>query len=337
MGSSGSGQSINIIKNHDFSEGRLQEWYPNCCKAFVVNPVDSSSGCAYAVIGNRKETWQGLEQDITGRVSKGLIYSCRALVRVAGKLPAMPTPVQATLRLTYKHSVTCYICIGRKFVTPNSWEALEGTFSLSTNPERVVFYMEGPKPGVDIHIKSVSISPSSLPLKSDHTIASDQKEKEKIERGHGHHLQVANNIILNYDFCQGFLRWDTNGCKGHVVKADCGSSYAVITNRTQFHHGLQQDITDHVSKGCSYSVEACVRVSGNIVGFTDIQATLRLEYQNLGAQCHFIARKPVSANNWEILKGTFTLSTKPDTVLFLLEGPSCGIDILVKSVIISYV
>lgn len=42
------------------------------------------------------------------------------------------------------------------------WENLEGTFLLSTMPDRVVFYLEGPSPGVDLLIESVivaSVSP----------------------------------------------------------------------------------------------------------------------------------------------------------------------------------
>lgn len=39
---------------------------------------------------------------------------------------------------------------------------LEGSFSLSTMPDQVVFYLEGPSPGSDLLIKSVIItSPSS--------------------------------------------------------------------------------------------------------------------------------------------------------------------------------
>jgi len=39
-----------------------------------------------------------------------------------------------------------------------SWEKLEGTFSLSTKPDRVVFYLEGPAPGIDLLIRSVEIN-----------------------------------------------------------------------------------------------------------------------------------------------------------------------------------
>lgn len=46
----------------------------------------------------------------------------------------------------------------RSSVMKGSWEKLEGTFSLSTKPDRVVFYLEGPAPGIDLLIRSVEIN-----------------------------------------------------------------------------------------------------------------------------------------------------------------------------------
>lgn len=52
----------------------------------------------------------------------------------------------------------------RTSVCKEKWEKLEGTFSLSSMPDRVVFYLEGPSPGVDLLIESVQIS---CPSRSD--------------------------------------------------------------------------------------------------------------------------------------------------------------------------
>lgn len=56
----------------------------------------------------------------------------------------------------YKNTVvrvpTC-----RTSVFKEKWEKLEGTFSLSDMPERVVLYFEGPSAGVDLLIKSVIV------------------------------------------------------------------------------------------------------------------------------------------------------------------------------------
>ena len=43
-------------------------------------------------------------------------------------------------------------------ITKEKWGHLDGTFSLSTIPKRVIFYLEGPSPGIDLLIKSVAIT-----------------------------------------------------------------------------------------------------------------------------------------------------------------------------------
>ncbi|CAH9128665.1 unnamed protein product [Cuscuta epithymum] len=145
----------NIILNHNFTEG-LNSWHHNCCEAFLV-PAGVES---YVVVTNRKECWQGLEQDITNRVSIGSTYRVSAYVGVSGAV-GVSSDVQATLRLEYRDSSTTYVFIGRKSVSKDCCEKLEGTFSLSSKPDRVVFYLEGPLPGVDLLIKSVVVTCSS--------------------------------------------------------------------------------------------------------------------------------------------------------------------------------
>ncbi|GFP97046.1 act domain-containing protein acr5 [Phtheirospermum japonicum] len=71
--------STNVILNHDFSGG-LHSCNPNFCDSLVVSmesgyPEGLSAKLSdrFAFITNRKESWQGLEQDITDRVSAGPI------------------------------------------------------------------------------------------------------------------------------------------------------------------------------------------------------------------------------------------------------------------------
>ncbi|XP_042001635.1 endo-1,4-beta-xylanase 1-like [Salvia splendens] len=81
-------------------KGGLHHWHPNWCFAYVTSEPTAHprglSGC-FAVVANRKECWQGLEQDITNRVSAGSIYTIRAWVGVSSLQGA--TDVLATLRL----------------------------------------------------------------------------------------------------------------------------------------------------------------------------------------------------------------------------------------------
>lgn len=49
----------------------------------------------------------------------------------------------------------------RTSVSRERWEKLEGAFSLKSLPDRLVFYLEGPSPGVDLLVDSVVISSTS--------------------------------------------------------------------------------------------------------------------------------------------------------------------------------
>lgn len=118
--------SSNIILNHDFSRG-LHSWNLNCCNGSVVSAesgflegISVKSGGNYAVITNRKECWQGLEQDITSRVSLGSTYSVSACVGVSGSLQGSAV-VQATLKLEYQGSATSYLFIGRWWILFLLW------------------------------------------------------------------------------------------------------------------------------------------------------------------------------------------------------------------------
>lgn len=78
--------ATNIIIEHDFSGG-LHFWHATCCKAVVVssgpaygNRIRAHSGRFYAVVIGRTGCWQGLEHDITSRVSVGSSYTVSASV-----------------------------------------------------------------------------------------------------------------------------------------------------------------------------------------------------------------------------------------------------------------
>lgn len=50
----------------------------------------------------------------------------------------------------------------RSSVSKDKWETLEGKFQLSTLPDRVIFYLEGPSPGIDLLIESIVIACPSM-------------------------------------------------------------------------------------------------------------------------------------------------------------------------------
>ncbi|XP_020257936.1 uncharacterized protein LOC109834338 isoform X2 [Asparagus officinalis] len=332
--------TMNIIDNHDFSKG-LDSWYPNCCNAAnayvaseesgLLSGITANSGVNYAVMTSRTECWQGLEQDITGKVTVGTSYNVSAYVRICGSLQG-PADVLATLKLEYPNSVTNYLSIGRIPVNGNRWEKLEGSFSLTNMPSRVVFFLEGPPPGVDLLIDSVIISYSCL----------EQFERSPVV---DLHASSATNIVENHDFSKGLQSWYPNCCQAYVASGEhsflkgaaaySGSSYAVVTKRTECWQGLEQEITGKVTVGTSYKVSAYVGICGGLQGLTEVQATVKLEYPNSDTNYLSVGRIPVKCNCWERLEGSFSLVNMPNRVVFYLEGPPSGVDLLIDSVIIS--
>lgn len=155
----------------------------------------------------------------------------------------------------------------------------------------------------------------------------------------------ATNIIHNHDFSGGLHLWHPNCCNAFVVSSESGyheglstklsGSFAVVTNRKECWQGLEQDITSRVSAGSNYTVCAWVGISGAVHGVADVSATLKLENQDSSISYMFVGRTSASTERWEKVEGTFCLSNMPQRVTFYLEGPSSGIDLLIRSVQVS--
>ncbi|CAH9128661.1 unnamed protein product [Cuscuta epithymum] len=308
----------NIILNHNFTEG-LNSWHHNCCEAFLV-PAGVEN---YVVVTNRKECWQGLEQDITNRVSIGSTYTVSAYVGVSGAIQ-VSSDVQATLKLEYRDSSTTYVFIGRKSVSKDCWEKLEGTFSLSSKPDRVVFYLEGPLPGVDLLIKSVVVTCSS-------SIKCKNSGSQSISSGEG--------IILNSIFEDGMNNWSGRGCKillhdsmeDGKVRPVFGNVFARATERTHTWNGFQQEITGRALRKLAYEVLAKVRLYGSNVTSSAVRATLWVQMADLREEYIGIATVQTTDKEWSQLQGKFLLNGFPSKVIIFLEGPPPGTDILLNT------
>ncbi|XP_058069626.1 endo-1,4-beta-xylanase 1-like isoform X2 [Magnolia sinica] len=327
--------NTNIIHNHDFSGG-LHSWHPNCCDGYVASGesgylggVTPNSGGGYAVISNRTECWQGLEQDISRKVSPSLTYTVSAIVRVLGALQG-PATVQATLKLEYLNAAPNYISVGRTLATKERWENLEGKFSLESMPNRVVFYLEGPSPGVDLLIDSVTITCSSV--------------KECKEANTRCLTDGDQNIIQNSNFDDGLNNWSGRGCKilrhdsmgdGKVLPLN-GKFFASATERTQSWNGIQQEITGRVQRKLAYEVTATVRIFGGTVTSTDVRATLWVQTQNQREQYIGIANSQATDKDWVQLQGKFLLNSVVSKVVIYLEGPPAGTDILLNSLVVKH-
>ncbi|XP_073296491.1 endo-1,4-beta-xylanase 1 isoform X1 [Primulina huaijiensis] len=327
--------ATNIIHNHDFSGG-LHLWHPNCCNAFVVSSesgypegLSTKLSGSFAVVTNRKESWQGLEQDITSRVSAGSNYIVCAWVGISGAVEGVAN-VLATLKLENQDSSVSYLFIGRTSASTERWEKVEGTFCLSTMPQRVTFYLEGPSSGIDLLIRSVQVScPSSNECESQSTGSLSDGDE---------------NIIQNPTFDDGLNNWSGRGCKivvgdsmadGKVLPMS-GKYFASTADRTQNWNGIQQEITGRVQRKLAYEVVATVRILGNNITSANVRATLWVQAANLPEQYIGIGSVQATDKDWVQLQGKFLLNGIPSRIIIFLEGPPPGTDILLNNLIVKH-
>ncbi|KAL8141003.1 hypothetical protein V2J09_007024 [Rumex salicifolius] len=326
--------SANIIQNHDFSQG-LHSWHPNCCQCFIapsqpcnLQGLPKSDG-GYAVATDRKECWQGLEQDITTKVSSGLTYNVSACVGVSGP-PSGSSDVIATLRLENHDSTTTFQFISRIAVPNDQWETLEGSFMLPYVPKRVVFYLEGPSPGVDLLIKSVVIHSPSQSL--------FQSPNERCI------TDTDDNVIINPEFDDGLNNWSGRGCNITInnsladgkILPKSGKVFASTSGRTQSWNGIQQEITGRVQRKLAYQVTAVVRIYGNNVTSASLSATLWVQIPGKRDQYVGVSSVQATDSDWAVLQGKFLLNGSPSKVVIYLEGPPAGTEILLNSLVVKH-
>jgi Carbohydrate binding domain len=110
----------NIILNHDFSDG-MKSWKPRGCHAYVASDwsgflhgIRGHFGENYAVVTNRDDWRQGLEQNITDQVKFRIkYYYFFALVRTYGEFEG-PVIVKATIELKDRDATKEYLTIARR-------------------------------------------------------------------------------------------------------------------------------------------------------------------------------------------------------------------------------
>ncbi|WOK97820.1 hypothetical protein Cni_G06528 [Canna indica] len=340
-----SNDEAKVVQNTHFDDG-LNNWCGRGCKILLhsslrdgrILPVE---GKYFVSATERSQTWNGIEQEITRRITRKLAYEVIAVVRICGN--TINADVCATLWMQSPNGREQYIGIAKTQASETEWVELQGKFLVNGVASRAILYIEGPPPGVDILVDSIVVRRAK---KASNPVPPNVEDLEGFKDNVVDSKKFLNtNIVLNHDFARGLQSWSVNHCTGSTVSGESGSlkgvtaktgtNYAFITNRRESWQGLEQDITSKVSSGITYNVSAIVRISGAKEEPAEVIATLKLEHPDSQLNYIFVGRALVSKERWEKLEGTFSLASIPKRVIFYLEGPPPGVDLLIDSVIVS--
>ncbi|KAK6277669.1 hypothetical protein POUND7_017992 [Theobroma cacao] len=131
---------------------------------------------------HQSESWNGIEQEITGRVQPKLAYEVTAVVRIYGG-NVTNAGIQAIL---WVQSPDIHDHLQ---ATDKDWVQLQGKFLLNGSPLRAIIFLEGPPSGTDILINSLvvkhaeKVPPSLRPIMKGEAFGVNIIENSNVDDG----------------------------------------------------------------------------------------------------------------------------------------------------------
>lgn len=144
----------NLLKNPGFENG-TEGWSDRLCQIEVVTtPVHS--GAKSVKVSGRTAIWQGIKQDLLGKVTNGQTYKISAWVRLEN---AGPDIVTISIEQTDDNG-TKYKNVARESVGSAEWVQLSGDFKLDASGtlKTLDVYLEGPAVDVNFFVDDVVVS-----------------------------------------------------------------------------------------------------------------------------------------------------------------------------------
>ncbi|ONK58117.1 uncharacterized protein A4U43_C09F8300 [Asparagus officinalis] len=158
---------VNIITNSDLSDG-LNGWFPlgpcNLSVAYgsphVLPPMARDSlgtheplNGNYILVTNRTQSWMGPAQTITDKLKLNVTYQVSAWVRVS-------SAANGSQNLNVALGVDSqWVNGGQVEAKDERWYEIGGAFRIEEQPKRVIVYVQGASPGVDVMLAGLQIFP----------------------------------------------------------------------------------------------------------------------------------------------------------------------------------
>ncbi|KAE8659199.1 hypothetical protein F3Y22_tig00116964pilonHSYRG00319 [Hibiscus syriacus] len=293
--------SNNIILNPTFEDGP-SNWSGKGCDILLhesmgdgkVLPLYSKF---FASATNRTRSWNGIEQEITGRVQPNLAYEVTVVVRIYGG-NITNANIQTTLWVQNPDIHEQYIKIAIVQATDKDWVQLQGKFLLNGSPLRVIIFVEGPPLGTDILFNSLVVKHAE---KVPHSLRPFMKNEA-----------FGVNIIDNSNLDDGINGWFPLG--NFSLSMEFGSPIELppIARNSL---GFQECLSGRVCLGQIGSgsaspqiVNVALSVDGNWVN---------------GGQVEF------NDESWHEVGGSFRIDKQPSNVMVYIQGPAAGVDLMV--------
>jgi GH35 family endo-1,4-beta-xylanase len=296
------GTPPNLVPNSSFEAGD-DGWFGLGLPSVEVIRREHTGKRALFATG-RTETWQGPGTNLTASLSPGWTYDASAWVSIRGK---RTDSVRLTAKVTCAGEQPTFLSVAAGTAERARYTQLAGTLELPLCEfEELLFYAEGPEPGVELLLDDVSIRPLSEPL--------------------------GPNVVTNGDFETGIAGWVAwAGTIAPSSVAHGGSGSVVVTNRTDTWQGPVYDLGPGVSPGATYKIGGFARIAGAT------SAPVAITVMSVcGSTTNFtpVATATGTDQDFVELSGSYLVPACNDLTSLALyfEGPPAGVDLIVDDV-----
>lgn len=124
----------------------------------------------YILVTNRTQTWMGPAQNITGKVQLYLTYQVSTWVRI-GTGATRPQGVNVAIGVDSQ-----WVNGGQVEVNDDKWHEIGGSFRIEKQPTKIIVYVQGPDPGVELMVAGLQIFPVDRSLRFNHL----KKQTDKV-------------------------------------------------------------------------------------------------------------------------------------------------------------
>ncbi|KAK7410112.1 hypothetical protein VNO78_00647 [Psophocarpus tetragonolobus] len=319
-----------IIINPQFDDG-LNNWSGRGCKIALHDSMGDGKilpkyGKFFASATERTQSWNGIQQEITGRVQRKLAYEVTAVVRIFGN-NANTSDIRATLYVQAPDLREQYIGIANVQATDKDWVEMQGKFLLNGSPSKIVVYLEGPPAGTDILVNTLVIKhapktpPSTLPDCEDAAFGVNIIENSNLGNGTNGWFPLGNCTLSVGNGSPRVIPPMARDSLG--PHESLSGRYILVTNRTQTWMGPAQMITEKLKLFLTYQVSAWVRIGSGATGPQNVNVALSVDNQWVNG-----GQVEVADGRWHEIGGSFRIEKQPSKVMVYIQGPASGVDLM---------
>lgn len=116
----------------------------------------------YILVTNRSQTWNGPAQTITDSLKLDVTYQVSSWVRI-GSSKSGPQNINVAFGVDSQ-----WVNGGQVEAIDDRWYEIGGSFRIEMLPSKVIVYVQGPSPGIDLMVAGLQIFPVDRKVRFKH-------------------------------------------------------------------------------------------------------------------------------------------------------------------------